>query len=419
METLNGILERIVFENSDTGYTVGRLSARGHPELVTIVGNLASVNAGESLLINGEWIDNPKYGRQFQIEKYETIQPANVIGIRKYLGSGLIKGIGPKMATRIVSLFGMDTMDVIEQTPQKLAGVPGIGRKRVELIQEAWEAQREIKNVMIFLQSHNVSTSHAAKIYKTYQNESIPIVTENPYRLADDIYGIGFVTADTIAQKLGIDKDAPHRVQAGIKYVLSQKADNGHVFQHHSELIEACQSILEQEPDSIEKNILLLSEKEEIILFGKDMEIDADGIGLTDRLNNGLEGTITEGHSEYIEICDETEELPNQQQPETASTLLENLENSAIYLAPFYYAEMGVVNQFLRLLSNRKQNASELNITASLAQLEDEMDIQFASQQQQAIHAALTERALILTGGPGTGKTTTTIGMLRLFEADW
>ena len=418
METLNGILERIVFENSDTGYTVGRLSARGHPELVTIVGNLASVNAGESLLINGEWIDNPKYGRQFQIEKYETIQPANVIGIRKYLGSGLIKGIGPKMATRIVSLFGMDTMDVIEQTPQKLAGVPGIGRKRVELIQEAWEAQREIKNVMIFLQSHNVSTSHAAKIYKTYQNESIPIVTENPYRLADDIYGIGFVTADTIAQKLGIDKDAPHRVQAGIKYVLSQKADNGHVFQHHSELIEACQSILEQEPDSIEKNILLLSEKEEIILFGKDMEIDADGIGLTDRLNNGLEGTITEGHSEYIEICDETEELPNQQQPETASTSLENLENSAIYLAPFYYAEMGVVNQFLRLLSNRKQNASELNITGSLAQLEDEMDIQFASQQRQAIHAALTERALILTGGPGTGKTTTTIGMLRLFEAD-
>ena len=417
METLNGILERIVFENPDTGYTVGRLSARGHPELVTIVGNLASVNAGESLLLNGEWISNPKYGRQFQIEKYETIQPANVLGIRKYLGSGLIKGIGPKMATRIVSRFGMDTMDVIEQSPQKLAGVPGIGSKRVILIQQAWEAQREIKNVMLFLQSHNVSTSHAAKIYKTYQNESIRIVTENPYRLADDIYGIGFVTADTIAQKLGIDKDAPHRLQAGIKYVLSQKADDGHVFQHYSELIEACQSILEQEHDAIEKNLLALKEKEEIILFaeGSVVDIETDDIITTDLINSDLEGIFAEEHNQYIKISDETEEPPEEQLPETVSNLL---EKSAIYLSPFYYAEMGVVNQLLRLLSNRNQDSSQLNITAALKQLEDEMDIQFASQQQEAIHAALTERSLILTGGPGTGKTTTTIGMLRLFEAD-
>ena len=224
MDTLNGILERIVFENPDSGYTVGRLSARGHAELITVVGNLVSVNPGESLLLSGEWVNNIKYGRQFQIEKYETIQPANVMGIRKYLGSGLIKGIGPKMATRIVGQFGLDTIDVIEQQPQKLASVPGIGQKRVKMIQQAWEEQREIKNVMLFLQSHNVSTSHAAKIYKTYQNEAIPIVTENPYRLADDIYGIGFVIADTIAQKLGIDKNDPHRIQAGIKYVLSQKA---------------------------------------------------------------------------------------------------------------------------------------------------------------------------------------------------
>ncbi len=418
METLNGILERIVFENPDTGYTIGRFSARGHPELVTIVGNLASVNAGESLLLNGEWVNNPKYGRQFQIERSETIQPANVVGIRKYLGSGLIKGIGPKMAARIVGLFGMDTIDVIEQTPEKLAGVPGIGRKRVKMIQQAWEEQREIKNVMLFLQSHNVSTSHAAKIYKTYKNESIPIVTENPYRLADDIYGIGFVTADTIAQKLGIDKSDPHRIQAGIKYVLSQKADDGHVFQHPDKLIEACENILEQNPHTIGMGVLALTQKEEIILSQADgpVEIIAEQSEINDWLNSGSKSVVTEEHNEYIEICDETtEDSADKQQSEQVS---QALENSAIYLAPFYYAETGVANQFLRLLSNRIRNSSPLNINTALRELENEMDIQFAPQQQEAIRTALTEQVMILTGGPGTGKTTTTVGMIRLFEAE-
>ncbi len=398
METLNGILERIVYENPDTGYTVGRLSARGYPELVTVVGNLVSVNAGESLLLNGEWVINPKYGPQFQIERYETVQPATILGIRRYLGSGLIKGIGPKMATRIVDQFGMDTIDIIEQEPENLALVPGIGKKRVKLIQKAWEEQREIKNVMIFLQAHNVSTSHATKIYKTYKNDSIQIVTENPYRLADEIYGIGFVTADTIAQKLGFDKDAPQRLQAGIKYVLSQKADAGHVFQHYPELIEACESILEQEPEAIEKNILKLTEREEIILFGDGtlVEPDADGIISDESLN-------------YIEIIDD----PEEETPETNSNLL---EKSAVYLAPFYYAEMGVVNQFQRLFSYRKKNPIQLNITAVLSGLEDEMNIEFASQQRYAIHTAFEESAMILTGGPGTGKTTTTIGILRCYE---
>ncbi len=398
METLNGILERIVYENPDTGYTVGRLSARGYPELVTVVGNLVSVNAGESLLLNGEWVINPKYGPQFQIERYETVQPATILGIRRYLGSGLIKGIGPKMATRIVDQFGMDTIDIIEQEPENLALVPGIGKKRVKLIQKAWEEQREIKNVMIFLQSHNVSTSHATKIYKTYGNESIQIVTENPYRLADEIYGIGFVTADTIAQKLGIEKNAPHRLQAGIKYVLSQKADAGHVFQHYPELIEACEAILEQEPEAIEKNILKLTEREEIILFGDGtlVEPDADGIISDESLN-------------YIEIIDDPEE-------ETSETNSNLLEKSAVYLAPFYYAEMGVVNQFQRLFSYRKKNPIHLNITAVLSELEDEMNIEFASQQRYAIRTAFEESAMILTGGPGTGKTTTTIGILRCYE---
>lgn len=399
METLNGILERIVFENPDTGWTIGRFSARGHPELVTVVGNLASVYAGESLLLIGEWVNNPKYGRQFQIERSETILPSNVAGIKKYLGSGLIKGIGPKMATRIVNRFGMDTIDVIEQTPEKIASVPGIGRKRVKMIQQAWEEQREIKHVMLFLQSHNVSTAHATKIYKTYQNEAIPIVTENPYRLADDIYGIGFVTADTIAQKLGIEKDDPHRVQAGIKYVLSQKADEGHVFQYQTDLIEACEDILEQTPEAIEAGLRSLAEKEEIVLSEKnDLSENISDSNIT-------QDNIGEAQIEYIEK--EDDELAEQLR-----------KPSAIYLAPFYYAETGVANQFSRVLSSGKQDKGSVDIDRSLEALETEMDIQFAPQQREAIRTALTQRAMILTGGPGTGKTTTTVGMIRLFEAE-
>ena len=413
METLQGILERIVYENPDTGYTVGRLSARDHAELITVVGNLASVNPGESLLLQGEWVDNAKYGRQFQIQKYETILPANVVGLRKYLGSGLIKGIGPKMATRIVQKFGMDTMDIIDSEPEKLARIPGIGRHRVKIIKEAWEAQREIKNVMLFLQSHDVSTTHAAKIYKTYENEAIAIVTENPYRLADDIYGIGFVTADTIAQKLGIDKDAPHRVQAGIKYVLSQKADDGHVFQHHGELVEACQAILEQEPEAIQEGIHALIDKEEVMVPN-----------FTDLLHPDEQVTVGETKSNY-EVS--SQPSADKIQPETSNAHQEPLStdnHSAIYLAPFYYAELGVANQFLRLLSNDGQDLSyrepkspsSVN-TAVLTQLEREMSINFAPQQREAIHTAMKASAMILTGGPGTGKTTTTVGMIRLFES--
>lgn len=397
MDTLQGILERIVFENPDNGYTVGRFSARGHPELVTVVGNLVSVNPGESLILQGTWVDTARYGRQFKIERYETILPANIMGLRKYLGSGLIKGIGPKMAARIVNKFGMDTMDVIEQAPEKLARIPGIGRKRVKMIQQAWDAQREIKNVMLFLQSHDVSTAHAAKIYKTYENDAIPVVTENPYRLADDIYGIGFVTADTIAQKLGMEKDAPQRVQAGIKYVLSQKADEGHVFQHRAELIEACQEILAQEPEAIEAGILALAEKEEIILpvYSSDSP------------------EIEQPSQEIVELV-----IPivEEEEPQTASPAA---DTDAIYLAPFYYAELGVANQFSRLLSSRnRERNSPLDIDTSLRHLETEMHIRFAPQQREAIHTALSEQAMILTGGPGTGKTTTTVGMIRLFEAE-
>ena len=427
METLQGILERIVYESPDTGYTVGRLSARDQAELITIVGNLASINPGESLLLRGQWVDNPRYGRQFQIEKYETILPANIVGLRKYLGSGLIKGIGPKMAGLIVRKFGMDTMDVIENAPEKLARVPGIGRKRVQIIKEAWEAQREIKNVMLFLQSHDVSTAHAAKIYKTYQNDAIPIVTEDPYRLADDIYGIGFVTADTIAQKLGIDKDAPQRVQAGIKYVLSQKADDGHVFQRRAELIEACQTMLEQEPEAIEHGISALVDKEEIINPSFVDFLDAaEQVGIDETQGDYAISRQPSAVSRQ-EDSDQPSAVSHQHEGSTSpeNPFTDNRQpiadsHSAIYLAPFYYAELGVANQFLRLLASQEHSPGLLpaNTTLFLTQLENEMDLHFAPQQRKAIYTAMTTRAMILTGGPGTGKTTTVVGMIRLFEAE-
>ena len=363
MEKLVGILERIVFENAETGYTIARLTSRDYPtELITVVGNLAAASAGESLALSGEWVDNPQYGRQFKIEGYETVLPATVVGLRKYLGSGMIKGVGPVMATRIVNKFGMDTMDVIEQAPGKLREVPGIGKKRVDTIKEAWAAQREIKNVMLFLQSNNVSTAHAVKIYKTYESESIAIVRENPYRLADDIYGIGFKTADTISQNLGIDPESPHRVMAGIKYVLSRKADDGHVFLYRVDLLTSCEEILELPPDLIENGIAELSAKEEII----------------------------------------SENTP---------------EGEAIYLAPFYYAEVGVTNSVLRLLQTPASPVQIDFVDASIDRLEKQMGIHFAANQREAVKTALTAKVMLLTGGPGTGKTTTTIGMLHLFEA--
>ena len=368
MDSLQGILERIVFENVETGYTIGRLSSREYPnELITVVGNLASANAGESVLLKGIWTNNPKYGKQFQIEGYETVLPATVVGIRKYLGSGLIKGIGPVMAGRIVNCFGMDTMDVIESAPKKLMQVPGIGRKRVDMIMEAWEAQREVKNVMLFLQSHNVSTTHAAKIYKTYQSDSVPIVRENPYRLADDIYGIGFKTADTIAEKLGMDNESPHRVKAGLKYVLSQKADDGHVFLYRHELITASQEILGLSNEAIENGIAELAVNEEII---------PENLG--------------------IPVLTEAQE--------------------AVYLAPFYYSEIGVANNLSRLLKCPTIQHKPGFLDYSITQLETRMGMSFAANQREAIGKALISRAMILTGGPGTGKTTTTIGIIHLFE---
>src|SRR5215510_11722511 len=235
---LEAVLERITFVNEETGYTIARVAAsRGGPDLITVVGALLGAQVGESLRLTGRWTSHPKYGRQFDVHSYTTVLPATIQGIQRYLGSGLIKGIGPVMAERMVAHFGTEILRIIEEEPQRLVEVPGVGPKRTKLVAAAWEEQKAIKEVMVFLQGVGVSTSLAVRIYKKYQDDAIRVVRREPYQLAADVWGIGFKTADTIAQAVGIAHDSPERIKAGLQYTLSEAADNGHCYLPEPNLI--------------------------------------------------------------------------------------------------------------------------------------------------------------------------------------
>jgi exodeoxyribonuclease V alpha subunit len=227
---IKGQIERITFYNEENGYTVAKMKVQGRTGLVTVVGNLFSVSPGEMLELSGYWDSHPRWGEQFKVVSFQVLMPATAKGIEKYLGSGMIKGIGPVMAKRLVAHFKEGTLEVIEESVERLQEVAGIGDKRVEMIKAAWEEQKDIRDVMIFLQGQGVSPAYAVKIYKHYGKESVRVVTDNPYRLAMDIFGIGFLTADRIAEKLGIAKDSPMRAEAGILHVLNQLSDDGHVY---------------------------------------------------------------------------------------------------------------------------------------------------------------------------------------------
>lgn len=352
MAQIRCVVERITYQNLENGYSVFRVKVKGYDDLVTLVGNLLDVPAGSVLLCQGEWRVDRKYGQQFQCTSWEEVMPATAYGIEKYLGSGLVKGIGPKFARLIVDRFGTGTIDVIETDIERLNEVHGIGPKRIAKISESWERQKDIKNVMLFLQGHGVSTAFAAKIYREYGKESVSKVQENPYRLADDIWGIGFKTADGIASKMGYGKDDPRRVRSGIIYTLGQLADEGHCFATDEQLLGTAAELL-------------------------DVGEEAIGAVLADMAGAG--DVITDG--------------------------------DAIYLPPFHYAECGVAR---RLLALRNGNGSLFP--------EDEPElprgegIVYDETQLEAVRLALKSKVMVLTGGPGTGKTTTTkaiIGALR------
>ena len=355
MTKIRGVVERITYQSAENGYSVLRVAVKDYNELVTVVGNLIDVNVGSVLLIEGEWTVNKKYGTQFSAYKWEETVPATAFGIEKYLGSGLIKGVGPKFAKRIVDMFGTDTISVIEDNPEHLNEVEGIGEKRIEMIVKSWEQQKEIKNIMLFLQSHDVSTTFATKIYKKYGNKSIEIVKANPYKLADDIWGIGFKTADNIASKLNFDKNCFIRCRSGILYTLNQLADDGHVYAEKEQLIKKSSKLLD-----IEQNFIV--EALEKILNTNDLVLDEE----------------------------------------------------AIYLPTFYMAEIGIAHR-LKLLNNSPARINT-NLKVNISRLQEKIGIEYDEIQAKGIQQAVTAKVMILTGGPGTGKTTTTLGIIRILQ---
>ena len=346
-----GSIERLTYHNPENGYTIARLAVEGQRERIAIVGSLASIQVGENVEIEGVWTNHPKYGKQLKVERYKAVYPSTLEGMQKYLGSGLIKGIGPRSAKRIVEHFGEQTLDVIDADPQRLAEVPKLGKKKVELIAAAWDEQRQIKDVMVFLQSHGITTGYAVRIFKTYGQEAIHKVRSDPYRLERDVDGIGFRIADRIAQRLGIGRDAPERVQAGIRYLLSEAADEGHVYLPAVAMMERAVEIL---------------------------EINAELLPQALEALRASDGVVT--------------------------------EDLHYYLPPLHRAEVGAASSLKRLL---QASAEELAIPA-----EDEDGLELAPEQRQAVELVATSKVLVLTGGPGTGKTTVTRRILRLLEAD-
>ena len=360
MDHLRCVVERITYQNADNGYTVLKCAVKNAQDLVTVVGIMPDTHVGSVLALEGVWKVDAKYGRQFSVEKFEETLPATVYGIEKYLGSGLIKGVGPKFARRIVEKFGKDTLDVIEENPDALIEVEGIGRVRVERIRKSWEEQKEIKNIMLFLQGHEVSTSHATKIFKTYGSDSISVVQENPYRLADDIWGIGFKTADTIAEKMGIEKDRFIRLRSGILYTLNKLSENGHCYAVREQLIKAAVQLLEVEEAELEITLDEMLRTEDVIR-----------------------------------------------------------EEEAIYLPPFFFSETGCAKRLLKLLAAERRVQMDVDtvmetVTGRAGQGQH---ITYDEVQLEAIRAAVSSKIMVLTGGPGTGKTTTTMGIIAAYRA--
>ncbi len=369
LEELKGQIEKITYNNKETGYTVARVKIHGKPDLVTVVGNLMSPMPGEVLSMKGEWTSHPKYGRQFKVVYYESTVPATVLGIRKYLGSGLIKGIGPVMAERIVKQFGNQTLDIIEDQAERLAEVEGIGKKRIGMIRQAWDDQKEIREVMLFLQSHGISSAYASRIYKHYGDRSIGTVRENPYRLAMDIFGIGFLTADKIAGQLGFSKDSHLRAEAGILFILNQLADDGHVYYPYKPLMEKCHEVLQ-----IDYNIMI----------------------------KALEGLVISKKIVLENLIDDTKNT--------------NKNNQAIYLSKFYFCEKRIAER-IKLLISTPEILRPVQVEKAVEWVQKELSIQLAPNQLEAIRNALNNKVLILTGGPGTGKTTVINAILKIFNA--
>ncbi len=360
---LKGQIERITYTNDENGFTIARVKVYGYSDLVTVSGNFISPVPGETFVMKGEWIRHPKFGDQFRVVHYETRTPASVYGIKKYLGSGLIKGIGPKIAERIVGFFGKSTLDIIEDDIESLNKIDGIGGKRISMIKKAWNDQKEIREVMLFLQTHGVNSGYATKIFKHYGNDSIQVVKENPYRLATDIWGIGFVTADKIAEQLGFSKESVLRAQAGILYVLHKLSDDGHVCYPKDNLIEKCMEMLSVNSDLIEKALDLAAGASQIVIEKSQNDCNS---------------------------------IPQ------------------VFLEKYHVCETLIAIRIKRLIQAQK-NMRAINTDAAIEWVQKQIHIELAEKQIEAVRCALENKVMVITGGPGTGKTTIISSLIHIF----
>jgi exodeoxyribonuclease V alpha subunit len=366
---LEGQIERLTYTNEETGYTVAKLKVSGYLEPITAVGNLIMPTPGGVLMMKGAWLDHPKFGRQFKVISHRMKVPSTVEGIKKYLGSGLIAGIGPVMASRIVETFGEKTLEVIEHCPEELEKVEGIGRKRVQMIKGAWDEQADIREVMIFLQGHGVSSGYATKIFKRYGQDSISILNQNPYTLATDVHGIGFQLADRIAEKLGFEKTAPVRAEAGILYLLAQSSEEGHVYYPYELLIEKCIEVLE-----VDREIIV--EAFSRIAFEKKV--------LTEDINSDFE----EFRSNH----------------------------KSVYLPQFHRSETGIAYLLAGLISSLKA-VRKIDVDKAIEWVQGQIRLELAQKQVEAVKRAISDKVMAITGGPGTGKTTIINAVIKIYRA--
>ena len=378
MPTLRGTVERITYYNAENGYTVLRLrparptAGAGRDGLVTVVGNLPEVSPGEHLELTGQWKSHSRYGRQFLAETCRQTLPATAEGIRRYLGSGLVKGIGPGLAERIVGVFGARTLEVLDRQPHRLREVPGIGPKRAARLREAWEAQKHIRHIMLFLHEHGITTGLAVKIYKAYGDEALQIVQNDPYRLAADIHGVGFKTADKVARALGLPEDHPSRLQAGLVYALGKAAEEGHTFLPREALLSQAAELLGQPTEALEAALEALEADGRVVM---------ETVPLPRVRLAGGRG-VAEAEAAY--------------------------RTTGVYLPAFHTAETGIAERLCALLEapSRLPRRARPPLPADLT-----------AQQARAVRAALASPVSVLTGGPGTGKTTTVRALIGVLEA--
>lgn len=364
MDEIVGYIERITFQNPENGFTIAQLQENRKSGLTCIVGTLPSISPGETLRCQGKWKQHLVHGMQFEVERYKTEVPASIEGIKKYLGSGLIKGIGPTYAGRIVDKFGTSTLDIIEKEPERLLEIPGLGKKKLSKITNCWSEQKSIREVMVFLQANGVTPTYAQKIFKIYGDQSVAKVQENPYRLARDIRGIGFKTADTIAQTMGIAKNSTQRIDAGIEYVLSELAGDGHVCYPHNEFLQAAEEIL--------------------------------GVG-------------------QAAIAEQVVALEQESRIEVMDLVQAGVVTPFLWSKILFAAEIGIARELKRLKEARCA-LRKVDISKALDWVQKRLNIELASHQKDAVATALESKVQIITGGPGTGKSTITNAIMTITE---